>query len=209
MSIVCAAIKGGEIAIAADTQTSYGSLCVSAAHLYNCSKLFEVNDSIVGLVGWSAIEVIVEHLLRHETKLFRLHSRAEITDTLHKLHDKMKTDHYLETFEDRNQPVESSQLDALIINPRGLFMIGSYREVNEFKTFWAIGSGRNLALGAMHALHAGRCSARTIVEAGVRAAAEFNDGCALPLESGVMNLAVALERPTPAKSVASLKRSLV
>ena len=64
MSIVYAAIKGGEVAIAADTQTSYGSLCVSSAHLVNSGKLFEINDSIVGLVGWGAIEVIVEHLLR-------------------------------------------------------------------------------------------------------------------------------------------------
>lgn len=203
MSIVCAAIKRGEVAIAADTQTSYGSLCVSSTHMVNSGKLFEVNDSIIGLVGWSAIEVVVEQLLRQEARLFRLHSRAEITSTMAEVHEKMKADHFLETYENRNQPVESSQLDALIINPGGLFMVGSYREVNEFHTYWAIGSGRNLALGAMHALYGGRRSARAIVEAGVQAAAEFDDGCSLPLESRVIALAT---RPARAASKPGLIR---
>ena len=100
-----------------------------------------------------------------------------------RLHEKMKDNYFIETREDDDQPVESNQLDALIINKHGLYEIGSYREVNEYKTFWAIGSGRRLALGAMHGLYEQSLSAKEIVEAGVKAAAEFDDGCGTAAKS--------------------------
>jgi ATP-dependent protease HslVU (ClpYQ) peptidase subunit len=74
-----------------------------------------------------------------------------------------------------------------VINKHGLFEINHYREVSEFKTYWAVGSGKRLALGAMHALHAQSASAQEIAEAGVRAAAEFDDCCSLPLTSQVIS----------------------
>jgi ATP-dependent protease HslVU (ClpYQ) peptidase subunit len=100
----------------------------------------------------------------------------------------MKQDYFLESYEDRDQPVESTQLNALIINARGLFEVCSDRSVSEFGTFWAIGSGRRVALGAMHATYESPKTARAIAEAGVAAAAEFDDGCGLPLRSEVMRL---------------------
>lgn len=186
MSIVCAAIKGSEIAIAADSLTKYGALSVSSGVMTNTCKLYEVNDSIIGLVGWCSISTIFEHLVTNQGKLFRLHNRMEILATLLRLHEKMKGDYYLNTYADRDQPVESSQLHMLIANPHGLFLVSSSREVSEFKTYFALGSGRRVAPGAMHVLYNGRKSAGTIVEAGVRAAAEFEDSCGLPLYSGVV-----------------------
>lgn len=52
MSIVCAAIKNGKIAIACDTQVSHGSLKVTDVYLEHSSKLYKVNGNIIGLVGW-------------------------------------------------------------------------------------------------------------------------------------------------------------
>ena len=59
---------------------------------------------------------------------------------------------FIETTEHSNQPVESNHLNTLIINKNGFFKIGSYNEINEFTRFRAIGSGRELAFGAMHAV---------------------------------------------------------
>ena len=188
MSIVCAAIKHGEIAISADSLASYGALKASREHLDNSGKLCEVNDSVIGLVGWCAVSTLFEHLIAHERDLFRLGSRMEIFDTLLILQHRMKNDYLLETRESRDQPVESIQLDGLIVNANGLFEIGSYREVNQFRTFWAVGSGKRLSLGAMHAHYAGDNSASEIAEAGVRAAAEFDDSCRLPLETRVVEV---------------------
>lgn len=188
MSIVCAAVKDGEIAISCDTQSNDGSLTVSSKHIKNSNKLYVVNDSIMGIVGWNAISGMVEHLIEHNKESFKLNNRVEIFSSLVLLHEKMKDDYFIETKEHDQQPVESNQLDALIINKYGLFEIGSYREVNEFKTYWAIGSGRRIALGAMHALYDQKVTAKKVVESGVKAAAEFDDCCGLPVKTKVIKI---------------------
>jgi len=188
MSIVCATIKNGVGAISSDTQSNFGSITVSAKHMRNSSKLYSINKSVMGIVGWSAVSDMMEHLITHDKKIFQLNNRMDIFSTLLKLHVKMKDDYHIETKEDDDQPVESSQLDALIINKYGLFEIGSYRDVNEYNTYWAIGSGRRLAMGAMHALYETKATAKEIVEAGVKAAIEFDDGCGLPLETKTLSI---------------------
>ena len=189
MSIVCGAIKRRKVAIASDTQSKFGTLKVNAPQLKNASKLIEVRRSIIGVVGWGAMISVVEHLANTRKALFRLSDRHEIFETLLRLHPILKKQYFLEPKENEDQPVESNQITAIIINRNGLFETGSYKEVNEYRSFWAIGAGQELALGAMHALYATSANAREIVEAGVRAAAQFDDSCALPLDSKVIKLA--------------------
>ena len=56
------------------------------------------------------------------------------------------------------------------------------REVFELERFWAIGSGRDFALGAMYALYGGKSkAAAAIAEAGVVAGAVFDTGTSLPI----------------------------
>jgi len=188
MSVICAAIKNREVAISCDTQFSFGSLKISSKHKRDANKLFTVKSSVIGLTGWTAIANMMEHLTIHDKDLFQLHDRMSIYGTMLALHGKMKSDYFIETNEDDDQPVESSQLRVLIVNEHGIFEVCSYREVNEFKSYWAIGSGRRLALGALHALYEQKLSAKALVEAGVKAAAEFDDGCGLPLKTKVLKM---------------------
>lgn len=188
MSIVCAAIKDGVVAISSDTQSSYGSTNVSAQHIKSSGKLVSVKRSVIGIVGWTAMSNVMQHLIAHEKSLFQLDNRMEIFTTLLRLQEKMKDDYFLNSSEDDDQPVESNQLTAVIVNKHGLFQVGSYREVNEYSTYCAIGSGKRLGLGAMHAVYGTQASARKIAECGVRAAAEFDDGCSLPLNTRTVKL---------------------
>lgn len=190
MSIVCAAIKNDEIAIAADTQMSIGSLVATAEDLKNCEKLFRVNDSVIGFVGWKAMSTMLENIINEKGGLFVMDDRKKIYKSLMNLHKEMKENYFLETSEDSDQPVESLQLNALIINKNGIYEISSYREVNQYARFWAIGSGRRYSLGAMETLYGKVVSAKDLVEAGVYAATKFDDGCSMPSTSEVMNLAV-------------------
>jgi len=119
--------------------------------------------------------------------MFKLNSRWEIFEMLLAVHEKLKDDYFIDTSEDSDQPVESNQLDGIVINANGIFSFGSYREVRQWDTFWALGSGRRLALGAMHALYETDATAQEISEAGVKAAAEFDDGCNLPLKTVVLD----------------------
>ena len=191
MSIVCAAIKNDEIAIAADTQMSWGSLVTTAEDLQNSDKLLRVNGNVIGTVGWKAMAVMLEAIVGEKAEIFVMDDRKKIYQSLMKLHEEMKQNYYLETSEYKSQPVESLQLDALVVNKNGIFVISSYREVNQFSRFWAIGSGSRYSLGAMEALYSKASNAIELVEAGVFAATKFDDGCSLPSTSEVMKLVVA------------------
>jgi ATP-dependent HslUV protease subunit HslV len=189
MSVVCAVRKGGVVAICADTQTNSGSLVSSAKHVVNSRKLFSVNGSAIGVVGWTVVAEMLEHAIVDDRSLFKLNGRSEIFQTVMRLHEKMKDIYKIETKEDDDQPAESIQLHAMVANTSGIFEISSYRSVTEYSTYFAIGSGARLALGAMHALYSRSLTAKKIVEAGVLAAAEFEDGCGLPFTTRTFRLA--------------------
>ncbi|HZE92670.1 MAG TPA: MFS transporter, partial [Rhizobacter sp.] len=85
-------------------------------------------------------------------------------------------------------PYESSQFTALIANPKGIFGVYSYREVFEFDRFWAIGSGRSFALGALFAEFGRAKTARELTELGVRAGCEFDKNSAGPVNAHTIKL---------------------
>jgi ATP-dependent protease HslVU (ClpYQ) peptidase subunit len=167
-----------------------GSLVTTAEDLKNCDKLLRVNGSVIGTVGWKAMSIMLETIISEKGGLFVMDDRNKIYRSMMNLHKEMKENYYLETSEFKSQPVESLQLEALIINKNGIFEIGSYREVNQFSRFWAIGSGSRYSLGAMEALYHNAIDAKDLVEAGVYAAAKFDSGCSLPATSEVMKLSV-------------------
>jgi len=188
MTIIAAAIKHGQVCISSDTQLNFGSLQVNSKYLVDKQKIFQVGNNALGFTGWSATCQIMEHLLKSEPELLELSDRMTIFKTLLKIQEKLKEEYFIDTSEDSEQPVESNQIDGLIINPTGIYQIGSYREVHQYNQFWSIGSGKRYALGAMHAIYESTKTAQEISEAGVKAAAEFDDSCDLPLQSIVINM---------------------
>lgn len=182
MSVVCGAIRKGRIAIASDSQFDCESVVMGPGHLKSANKLFAVNGSVIGLVGWQSISLIIEHLINNKPELFRLNGRTDIFDSLLTIHKLMKELYYVETREDEGQPVESNHINAIVINKQGLFGVASYREVSEYNTYWAVGAGQSLALGAMHAVYNQVDSATAIVNAGVSAACEFEESCCGPIQ---------------------------
>ncbi len=55
------------------------------------------------------------------------------------------------------------------------------REVFEYTRFWAVGSGREYALGAMHARYPRLKSAAAIAAAGIDAGTTFDRNSGLPM----------------------------
>jgi ATP-dependent protease HslVU (ClpYQ) peptidase subunit len=55
------------------------------------------------------------------------------------------------------------------------------REVFEYTQFWAVGSGREFALGAMRSLYGRLRTATAIAKAGVEAGATFDKNSGLPM----------------------------
>ncbi len=183
MTTVVVVRKGGNVAIAADSLVTFGD--TRLAHGYAAhDKLFRIGDSTIGMAGDSAHDLVLRRALAAlPAAERRLHSREDVFDTLLKLHPTLKEDYFLKTEEEDDDPYESSQVTALIANPAGIFGVYSYREVFEYERFWAIGTGREFAIGAMFASWDRLKTAREIAEVGVRAGCEFDTHSAGPMRA--------------------------
>lgn len=188
MSVIVVVQKNGRVAIGADTAESDDDLVIGAGYIVNHSKLLEAGDAIIGLAGWSATQNIIESVVRGGKPELDFSSREAIFETSRKLHEVMKSDYFMDPQEEKEQPVESSQISALIASPAGIFELESYRSVAQYTRYWAIGSGKKLAIGAMFAVYDLLDEPQRIAEAGLRAACEFDDGCAAPFETRGLTL---------------------
>jgi ATP-dependent protease HslVU (ClpYQ) peptidase subunit len=109
-------------------------------------------------------------------------SRTSIFDSFRKLHPKLKEEYFLKTEEEEDDPYESSQMTGLVANAHGIFGVYSMREVYEYRHYWAIGSGRDFAIGAMRAVYERPdLTATDIARIGVEVGCEFDVNSSLPL----------------------------
>jgi len=178
--------KAGQAVIATDALITFGDTRLTSRFEAN-EKIFKVDTpaggSYIGMAGTAAhFPVLRKAMAALPKDQLRLGSKDEVFDTFHKLHPVLKDTFFLQTKEDDNDPYESSQFSALIVNATGIYGLYSYREVFEFKEFWAIGSGRSFALGAMHATWGKAKTAREVALAGAHAGCEFDKNSGGPVE---------------------------
>ena len=188
MTTVTVARKGGQVAIAADSLVTFGD--TRLAHGYEANeKVFKVGESYFGMAGTTAhFPVLRRALAMVPPDELKLDSRDAVFETFLKLHPRLKDQFFLNTKEEDADPYESSQFTILIANASGIYAVYSYREVFQFDKFWAIGSGRSFALGAMYAAYDGRKSAKDIAELGVRAGCEFDKNSYGPVKTQAISL---------------------
>jgi len=180
MTTIVVVRKGDAAVIAADALTTFGTTRLAPAYDRHPQKVTAYADSFIGVAGSAAHQLVLENLLARTGGL-DFHGRAAIYESFRKLHPVLKEEAFLNPKEEEDDPYESSQMTVMIANPSGIFAVYSMREVFEFDRFWAIGSGRDFALGAMYTLYEATAATRTIAEAGVMAGAEFDTGTSTPI----------------------------
>ena len=181
MSTVVVARKGGVVAIACDSLVTFGETRLPAGYEAN-QKMFELAGTTVAAVGSVAhLTVLRNALTALAPEALKLDSREGLFETFLGLHPKLKERFFLNTKEHDSDPYESSQFSIVLAGVQGIFGVESYREVFEFERFWAIGSGRRFALGAMHAVFERAKTAREVATAGVLAGCEFDTSSAGPV----------------------------
>jgi len=180
MTTIVVVRKGDTAVIAADSLTTFGTTRLAPQYDRAPHKIAIYRDSFIGVAGSAAHQLVLENLLERHPDL-ELHGRAAIYETFRKLHPVLKEEMFLNPKEEDDDPYESSQMTLMVANPSGIYAVYSMREVFEFDRFWAIGSGRDFALGAMYSTYAGTKTPRAIAQAGVLAGAEFDTGTALPM----------------------------
>jgi ATP-dependent protease HslVU (ClpYQ) peptidase subunit len=187
MTTLVAVRKHDEICIAADSLTTFGDVRLPASFDRSYDKIVRHADTYIGLCGSAAHQLVFESLLKHHGP-HDFSGRLAIFETFRKLHPILKEQHFLNPKEEEDDPYESTQISALIANPHGIFGVYSMREVFEYARFWAVGSGKEFALGAMNALYGQADTAEAIAAAGVEAGALFDRNSSLPMTSYAMKV---------------------
>jgi len=190
MTTIVAVRKNGIVAIAADTLTTFGNTRLPAAMDSSHDKVLHIGDSHIGVCGSAAHHLVLSNLLGKSADV-QLNSKEAIFETFRKLHPVLKEECFLNPKEDEEDPYESSQITALIINASGLYGIFSMREVFEYTQYWAIGSGHEFALGAMQYAYSRLDNAADIARAGVEAGIAFDKNSAAPITLYTVTLAPA------------------
>ena len=180
MTTIVVVRKGSSAVIAADSLTTFGTTRLAPAYDRHPHKVVAYRDSYIGVAGSAAHQLVLENLLERNTDL-DLDGKAAIYESFRKLHPLLKDEAFLNPKEEEDDPYESSQMTLMIANPSGIYAVYSMREVFEFDRFWAIGSGRDFALGAMYTIYARAKGAADIARSGVLAGAEFDTGTAEPI----------------------------
>jgi len=181
--------KNGHAAIAADTLTKWGTGKESAAYVANNTKIVRVGDTYIAGSGTSTFKLILCDYFAQRGVPARFDSAIELFKTWQAFHAALKERYFLVSVGDKDDTIESSKFDVLIANPHGIFGVGAHRTVQEYRKFYAIGTGTDLALGAMYAAYdRPGLSAEQVARLAVEAAAEFDDATGLPVISHAVKL---------------------
>jgi ATP-dependent protease HslVU (ClpYQ) peptidase subunit len=180
MTTIVVVRKGGNAVIAADSLTTFGTTRLAPAYDRHPQKITTYGDSFLGVAGSAAHQLVLENLLARTPGL-DFHGKAAIYDSFRKLHPLLKDEAFLNPKEEEDDPYESTQVTALVANEYGIFGVYSMREVFEYSQYWAVGSGREFALGAMHAQYSKLRTAVAIARVGIEAGAAFDRNSGLPM----------------------------
>jgi ATP-dependent HslUV protease subunit HslV len=183
VSTIVVVQKNGIAAIAADTLSSTDEGKDSAEYVLNHYKIIHVGSSFIAISGPSSMKLAMSDYFAKGADDIDLSSVDAIYRSWLKLHAALKK-HYFLNPKDDDASFESSNFQALIANPNGIFGVAEHRSVEQFARFYAFGTGSLHALGAMHALY--MMPDRTpedIARAGIEAAAAFDLHTGLPIIS--------------------------
>ena len=195
MTTIVAVRKNGQVAIAADTLTTFGNTRLPASLDASHDKILHYSNSYIGVCGSAAHQLVLANLLV-KTPDVQLNSKATIFEFFRKLHPILKEECFLNPKEDEEDPYESSQITALIVNASGIYGVYSMREVFEYTQFWAIGSGHEFALGALNHAYALDENAETIAQIGVNSGIAFDRNSAAPITHYTLPLSPNFEGKT-------------
>jgi ATP-dependent protease HslVU (ClpYQ) peptidase subunit len=206
MSVIAAVRKGNTIAVAADSQSNFGDLRPPPAN-HEVLKLREVGGAILAASGWALYDDLLAHYLRRKSRSPRvLTDRASIFEFFLGFWKAIRKDGCFVNDQSRTDDKSPfADLDAtfLAATSHGIFLVSSNMSVSEFRQFYAIGSGGDFAIGALHALSATageQMSAEEMATAAVGAAIAYDSCC-----GGSIVVRTVKTRPLPPVGPASRK----
>ena len=179
MTIAVAVRKGGEIVLAADTQSNFGHNRTPIGN-HRTQKILTVGGNHLATSGWGLYaNILGDFLARKRTP--KLDSERDVFRFFQgfwkALHEQYTMVNDQCQHEDEPSPFGDLDASFLLANGGGIFLVSSDTSVTEFQQYYAVGSGAEFALGALHALYDGELDAESLARRACEAAMAFNVYC--------------------------------
>lgn len=177
MSIVVAVVKNDKVVMAADSQSNFGHKVLPPDN-QTTIKVRQVGDSLLGRAGWGVYDNILADLfdgaepppLVDAPAIFRFF--MELWKRLHQryafVNDQSKR---------KDTPFGDLGGSFLVANRNGIFYVAPNLGVTRFAKYFAIGSGADFSLGALHQIYDRDGDAEAVARAAVETAVAFSTQC--------------------------------
>jgi ATP-dependent HslUV protease, peptidase subunit HslV len=182
MSIVVAVHKGNHVVLACDSQQTMGSILPGKDNLLG-SKIRRIGKAYLACTGWGLYHNIFDDFLKGK-KNIALDSSGAIFEFFLELWSQLHKKYSFVNDQCENRATPFGDLDStfLIASQAGLFCVSANMSVMELAKYQAIGSGAEVALGAIHALYDMNLSPEEIARKAIRAAMDHNIYCGGDIE---------------------------
>jgi ATP-dependent HslUV protease subunit HslV len=181
MTTVVVTRKDGHACIAADTRAAYGDTREGADLICNSDKIVRAGDAWLAPTGPASAQLVLRHYLRRLERAPRLDGIDALFGFLTEFQKSLRDEYLVHGKEDQSDDFESMRMEIAVVSPGGIFGCYPQRSVQEYKRFYAFGSGAAFALGAMQVAEPHVQSAEELARIGVEAAAAFDLHSGLPL----------------------------
>lgn len=178
MSVAVAVNRGGSVALATDSVTSFGSLQLPADNL-SATKVVKCGSSWIAGTGWSKYDLILKDYISRTKRAPKLDDEMSIFKFFHALWGDLGKRYSLvnEQADDKDSPFGDLDSSFLIASTKGIFYVASDMSVTSFDQYFAIGSGQDYALGACHVLKSSKQSASKLASGAAEAACAYDTYC--------------------------------
>lgn len=177
MSIAVAVRGRSEIVLATDSQTSWDARRVPSKN-HTAIKVRSIGTSLLATTGWGIYENLLDDMLStgraprlgDSKSIFRFFMR--FWKDLHNRYSYVN-----DQCDRKDSPFGDLDASFLVATRRGIFAVASDMSVTEFDQYYAIGSGADFSLGALHALYRPNADAEPIARRAAEAAIALNVYC--------------------------------
>jgi ATP-dependent protease HslVU (ClpYQ) peptidase subunit len=177
MSIVVAVSKGEGMVLAADTQSTFGGERVPAGNQASI-KIRRVGEALLGRSGWGIYDNVLDDMIDRErppdlgdrSAVFRF-----FLDMWKRLHERYPFVN--DQSKSKDSPFGDLGGSFLVAAAGGIFYVAPNLGVTEFQRYYAIGSGADYSLGALHHLYDTELDPVTIARKAAETAVAFDVHC--------------------------------
>jgi ATP-dependent protease HslVU (ClpYQ) peptidase subunit len=180
MSTIVVARTKNTICIGADTlvYTGLGSIIRPGQYSKNPSKIIFFKDTYIGWIGSTrGFQCLDKFLHRHSQ--MALVEGNEMIGFVAELLTFLKDECGLRPIDDDSSSFESLRGELLVASAKGIFGIDLYGAVTEFESYWAKGSGSEIALGSLYSSYPFK-NVQASVQLALEACATFDSYTARP-----------------------------